>query len=96
MLSVSQLLSGKPTNAVWSLHSEQTVIEALELMAEKNIGAVMVIDDGHLVGIFSERDIVRLISSYGPDALDRRIDGVMTKSPVTCEPNMAVIAALSQ
>jgi len=48
------------------------------------------------VGIFSERDIVRLLSSYGPDALDRTLDDVMTKSPVTCDSNMAVIGALSQ
>src|SRR3546814_19405881 len=42
------------------------------------------------------RDIVRLLSSYGPEALDRSIDEVMTKSPVTCDANMAVIGALSQ
>lgn len=67
-----------------------------DLLAQNRIGAVPVVDGDAVVGIFSERDIVRLISSYGPDALDRRIDDVMTKSPVTCEPNMAVIAALSQ
>lgn len=78
MLSVSQLLSGKPTNAVWSLHSEQTVIEALELMAEKNIGAVMVIDDGHLVGIFSERDYARKGIVQGRKAKSTRLLEVMT------------------
>ena len=43
-----------------------------------------------------ERDLVRLMSSYGPEALDRSLDEVMTKSPVTCDSNMAVIGALSQ
>ncbi len=44
---------------VWSVRPEATVLEALELMAEKNIGAVLVIEDEKLVGIFSERDYFR-------------------------------------
>lgn len=79
-----------------SARPDDSVRAVADLLAQKRIGAVPVVDGDSVVGIFSERDIVRLISSYGPDALDRRIDDVMTKSPVTCEPNMAVIAALSQ
>jgi CBS domain-containing protein len=81
---------------VISARPDDTVRAVADLLAQNRIGAVPVVDGDAVVGIFSERDIVRLISSYGPDALDRRIDDVMTKSPVTCEPNMAVIAALSQ
>jgi len=81
---------------VISARPDDSVRAVADLLAQKRIGAVPVVDGDSVVGIFSERDIVRLISSYGPDALDRRIDDVMTKSPVTCEPNMAVIAALSQ
>jgi CBS domain-containing protein len=81
---------------VISAQPGDTVRAVADLLAQNRIGAVPVVDGDAVVGIFSERDIVRLISSYGPDALDRRIDDVMTKSPVTCEPNMAVIAALSQ
>ncbi len=79
-----------------SARPDDSVRAVADLLAQKRIGAVPVVEGDSVVGIFSERDIVRLISSYGPDALDRRIDDVMTKSPVTCEPNMAVIAALSQ
>ena len=79
-----------------SARPDDSVRAVADLLEQKRIGAVPVVDGDSVVGIFSERDIVRLISSYGPDALDRRIDDVMTKSPVTCEPNMAVIAALSQ
>ncbi len=68
----------------------------VDLLAQHRIGAVPVVEGDHIVGIFSERDIVRLMSAYGPDALDRQLDEVMTKSPVTTTPGMAVIGALSQ
>ncbi len=84
------------TGAVISAGPTDTVRVAVDLLAQNRIGAVPVVEGEKIVGIFSERDIVRLLSSYGPEALDRSLDEVMTKSPVTCEPSMAVIGALSQ
>lgn len=94
-MTIGAILRGR-SGPVISAQPDDTVRAVADLLAQNRIGAVPVVDGDAVVGIFSERDIVRLISSYGPDALDRRIDDVMTKSPVTCEPNMAVIAALSQ
>lgn len=84
------------TGAVISARPNDAVRAVVDLLAQNRIGAVPVIEGDSVVGIFSERDIVRLLSSYGPDALDRSLDDVMTKSPVTCDANMAVIGALSQ
>ena len=84
------------TGAVISAGPNDTVRIVVDLLAQNRIGAVPVVEGDSIVGIFSERDIVRLLSSYGPEALDRSLDEVMTKSPVTCDPNMAVIGALSQ
>ena len=84
------------TGAVISAGPNDTVRIVVDLLAQNRIGAVPVVEGDSIVGIFSERDIVRLLSSYGPEALDRSLDEVMTKSPVTCEPSMAVIGALSQ
>ena len=84
------------TGAVISAGPNDTVRIVVDLLAQNRIGAVPVVEGDSIVGILSERDIVRLLSSYGPEALDRRLDEVMTKSPVTCDPNMAVIGALSQ
>jgi len=84
------------TGAVISARPNDTVRMVVDLLAQNRIGAVPIIDSDSVVGIFSERDIVRLMSSYGPDALDRSLDEVMTKSPVTCDSDMAVIGALSQ
>jgi CBS domain-containing protein len=81
---------------VISAGPNDTVRTVVDLLAQNRIGAVPVVEGDSIVGIFSERDIVRLLSSYGPEALDRSLDEVMTKSPVTCDPHMAVIGALSQ
>ncbi len=62
MTFVRQLLQRKPTQEVWSITPEATVYKALELLAEKNIGAVPVVDNGgDLVGMFSERDYARKV-----------------------------------
>ncbi|KGB55115.1 CBS domain-containing protein [Sphingopyxis sp. SE2] len=84
------------TGAVISARPGDAVRAVIDLLAQNRIGAVPVLEGDMVVGIFSERDIVRLLSSYGPDALDRSLDEVMTKSPVTCDSDMAVIGALSQ
>jgi CBS domain-containing protein len=84
------------TGPVISARPTDMVRAVVDLLAQHRIGAVPVVDGDSIAGIFSERDLVRLMSSYGPEALDRRLDDVMTKSPVMCDSNMAVIAALSQ
>ena len=58
MSKIADLLADR-ADTVWSVASNQPVLDAIKLMAEKNIGAVCVIDDGKLSGIFSERDFVR-------------------------------------
>lgn len=82
--------------AVIAARREDRVGAVIDLLAQHRIGAVPVMEGDMIVGIFSERDLVRLMSSYGPDALDRSLEEVMTKSPVTCESGTAVMGALSQ
>jgi len=83
------------TGPVVSARPTDTVRAVIDLLAQHRIGAVPVVEGDSVVGIFSERDFVRLMSSYGPDALDRRLDDVMTKTPVACDSTMAAIGALS-
>lgn len=90
MISVKQLLEGKQNNRVLSLRPDQTVIEALELMAEKNIGAIMVMEDDKLVGIFSERDYARKGIIQGRKAKSTPISEVMIHNVITVTPEMNI------
>ncbi len=66
---------------------ETTVSEAAELMVSKNVGAVMVIEQERLVGIFTERDAVFRVIAKGRDARSTRLAEVMTLAPQTVDPS---------
>jgi len=65
---------------------ENTVSHAAKLMASKNAGAILIISDDHLVGIFTERDVVFRVVAKGLDAKDTPLSAVMTASPKTLDP----------
>jgi CBS domain-containing protein len=71
---------------VVSVQHDQTVLEASRLMTERNIGAVPVLRDGALVGIFSERDLLRRVVAAGRSPGLTRISEVMTANPRTVPP----------
>lgn len=64
-----------------------SVARAAKLMADKNVGAVMVVEDKRLVGIFTERDAVFRVVAQGLDPRATRLDEVMTRSPRTVSPD---------
>ena len=68
---------------VLSVDAEQTVIEAARLMTEFNIGAVPVLRDGALIGIFSERDLMRRVVAGGRSPAMTKVSEVMTSKPQT-------------
>jgi CBS domain-containing protein len=65
----------------------QTVLELAQAMVDRNIGAVPVLRDGELVGIFSERDLMRRVVAAGLDPCTTRVGEVMTDDPLTVNPN---------
>jgi len=81
--------------AVVSLPREATVGQAVALLAERRIGAVPVVEDGRVVGIFSERDVVHGLAAHGAAALDRTLNAVMTQPVQQVAPAEPVIGALS-
>ena len=85
-MDVRQILQAKPQNNVYSVASADTVYDALQLMAEKNIGAVLVIDADALVGIFSERDYARKGILQGRSSRETSVNEVMTSKLITIEP----------
>ena len=65
----------------------QTVLELAQAMVDRNIGAVPVLRDGELVGIFSERDLMRRVVAAGLDPASTQVSEVMTDDPLTVGPN---------
>ena len=78
-----------------TVRPDATVSTAVALLAERRIGAIVVEDlKGGIVGIFSERDLVKLLASRGPDALAIRVKEVMTTPVITCKPDDRVDAVM--
>ncbi|MCW5923591.1 MAG: CBS domain-containing protein [Saprospiraceae bacterium] len=90
MLSVQKLLEGKRLNMTFSVTPNHMVIDALELMAEKNIGAVLVMEGDRLAGIFSERDYARKGIVQGRKAKSTPVAEVMTANVFTVSPTMDI------
>lgn len=88
-MRIADVLKGKGS-AVATVEPDTTVTELLELLAEYNIGAVPVVRAGKLVGIVSERDIVRRIHTSGAVLLDAQVAEIMTVDVTTCGPGDAV------
>jgi CBS domain-containing protein len=79
--SVRHMLRGKPT--VYSVGPGDTVFDALRLMADKNIGAVVVVSGQTIEGIFSERDYARKVILLGKTSKETLVSEIMT-TPVIC------------
>lgn len=88
------LLRVKGTD-VWSVSADMTMHEALELMAEKNIGAVLVMDGEQLLGILSERDYARKIELVGRCSHDTQVREIMTERPICIPPHRTVEEAMA-
>ena len=77
-------------SSVFSVKPTATIYEALELMVEKNIGALLVSDQGKLVGIFTERDYARKVILKGKASKDTSIEEAMTANPVAVTPDSSI------
>lgn len=94
MATVGQILRTKG-DAVWSIGPEATVFEALQLLAEKNVGAVLVLNDGKLVGIFSERDYARSAVDHQKSAHDMQVKMLMSREVVSVTPDKTLDACMA-
>jgi CBS domain-containing protein len=87
--TIDRILRNKGA-AIWSVAPDSTVYDALALMAEKDIGALVVVSEGVLVGIVSERDYARQVILQGRSSKNTLVREIMTDTPVTVTPEHTV------
>ena len=82
---VQQILKSKGSTSVVTTTPDTSITDVAKLLSQHRIGGVVVSPDGeHVLGILSERDIVRTLSTRGPACLDDRAEALMTANPICC------------
>jgi CBS domain-containing protein len=89
MKTVQQLLSTKSVQ-IFSVTENSSVLDALKVMMEKNISALLILEGQQLKGIFTERDYARKIVLHGKSSADTSIREVMTANPITVLPSDSI------
>ena len=89
MKTIKEILQSKPLG-VLSISPEASVLDALRLMAEKEVGALVVLDNERLAGIFSERDYARKVILHGKSSKDTSVREIMTSKVVYVRPEQSV------
>ena len=87
--TVEALLSGKGRN-VYGVSPDSTVFDAIEQLAERNIGALLVMENGRLIGVFSERDYTRKVALAGRNSRETRVREIITGRIVSVDPSTLV------
>ncbi|MEL7213014.1 MAG: CBS domain-containing protein [Pseudomonadota bacterium] len=91
--SIATILAEKGGGIV-QIATTAALREAMDMMGQNRIGSVLVVDDGVLKGILSERDVVRHLSEQGATGMETSVGDVMTADPVTCAPADPLIAVM--
>jgi CBS domain-containing protein len=88
-MTVRSILDSKGHN-ITSVPPDVTLTDAIRMLGERKIGAVLVMKEGRIEGILSERDIVRVLGERGAGALAEPVSAVMTRKVVSCRPSDTV------
>ena len=87
--SIESILNQK-SGQIWSVSPDATVYDAVALMAEKNVGALVVVENGQLVGIISERDYTRKVMLRGKRSRETSVREIMSSQLTTVDPKQSV------
>ena len=94
-MNIGTLIEGRASSDIISVEVGQTVGDAVRILAEKRIGALPVLEQGRVAGIFSERDVIHRLAEEGQSCLDQRVGDVMTSPAITVERGTLIDDALA-
>jgi CBS domain-containing protein len=95
-MTVAAILAGKGRD-VLTIAPEKSIGDAIDVLAKRRIGALVVVENGdRIVGILSERDVVRAIGTSGTDVLAGPVAGVMTRNVMTCNERETIDSVMSR
>ena len=89
MITIEKILNNKDKH-IWSVEPKTSIFEALKIMSDKNIGALLVLEDEKLVGIFSERDYARKVILKGKSSKNTQVGELMTKKVLYIDPEKTI------
>ena len=95
MLTVQQVLNQKQAKEIWHIRPDNTVYEAIQAMATKKVGALLVMKGVALKGIISERDYAREVILKGHSSTDTRVDDIMSSNVISVSSSESVEASLA-
>ena len=93
-MDIARLIAGRASSDVITCDVDMTMREALTILATRRIGALPVMRQGEVVGIFSERDVIYCLEREGEASLDKPVSEVMTSPPISAEPTTRIDEAL--
>ena len=94
MTTVAQILKSKPDQSVATIEPDAAVFEAVKRMAERNVGALVVLENGRIAGIITERDYARKVALRARSSQDTPVRDVMTSRTVVSREERAISATL--
>ncbi|WP_296675321.1 CBS domain-containing protein [Novosphingobium sp.] len=92
-MTIARLIQER-SGAIISCDASISVAEAVAILADRRIGALPVMQEGRVAGIFSERDVVYQLAAHGPTMLNKRVGDVMTSPAISVDPQTGVLDAL--
>jgi CBS domain-containing protein len=94
MHTVQQILNNKQIDEIWSILPDATVYEAVQMLADKRVGALLVMQDTELLGIISERDYAREVILKGRASKETRVKDIMSSNVISVPSTEGVQASL--
>jgi CBS domain-containing protein len=94
-MTVRTILNDDKRGGIIAAEPGDTVAQVIAVLAQRRIGCVPIVDDGQVLGIFSERDVVYGLAREGSALLDRPIEAVMTAPAVTIDADTPILSALT-